>query len=86
MKYVLILSSSIEFRLVNWYITTPFKVARVPANQLPFKYQISHRRELLKGHFAEFDGKETIDVRRFQRKVRKEINRASMKLRNLTAR
>ena len=74
-----------EFRLISWYITTPFKVARRPENQLPFTYQISQRRELLRSDFNEFDGKDTIDVRRFQRKVRK-IHRASNKSLNRTAR
>jgi hypothetical protein len=66
-----------EFRLIDWYITTPFKVARWPENQLPLTVKISQRKELQRSDFDAFDGKDTIDVRRFQRKVRSKINRAT---------
>jgi len=56
-----------EFRLIDWYITTPFKVARRPEN--PLTVHINHRRELLRTDFAEFDGRETMDVKRFQSKA-----------------
>jgi hypothetical protein len=68
-----------EFRLIDWYITTPFKVARWPENQLPLRVHINHRKELLRTDFTEFDGRETMDVKRFQRKVRNGIHRASNK-------
>ena len=68
-----------EFRLIDWYITTPFKVARWPENQLPIAAQMNIRKELQPSDFDEFDGKDTMDVRRFQRKVKTTINRASNK-------
>jgi hypothetical protein len=60
-----------EFRLIDWYITTPFKVARSPGNQLPVTLHINRRSELLRTDFAEFDGRDTMDVKRFQRKSRR---------------
>ena len=75
-----------EFRLIDWYITTPFKVARWPENQLPLTVHISQRRDLLRTDFDEFDGKDAMDVKRFQRKVSKEIHRASNKSLNRLSR
>jgi hypothetical protein len=46
-------------------------------NQLPLTVKIGHRKELQRSDFDAFDGKDTIDVRRFQRKVRSKINRAT---------
>jgi hypothetical protein len=68
-----------EFRLIDWYITTPFKVAHWPENQLPFTVHINQQRELRRTDFHEFDGKDTMDLKRFQRQVRKIIHRASNK-------
>jgi hypothetical protein len=67
-----------EFRLIDWYIRTPFKVAHWDENRLPFTVHISRQRELRRTDFKEFDGKDTIDLKRFQSQVGT-IHRASNK-------
>lgn len=64
-----------EFRLIDWYITTPFKVAHWREDRLPFRVHTSQQRALRRTDFKEFDGKDALDLKRFQRQVRKTIHR-----------
>ena len=75
-----------EFRLIDWYITTPFKLAHWREDRLPFRVHTSQQRALRRTDFKEFDGKDALDLKRFQRQVRKTIHRRIYKALQLTAR
>jgi len=59
-----------EFKLVDWYIITPFKVVREDCGPCPYLREENLRRKssLELKDFDAFDGRDNMDVRRFQRK------------------
>jgi len=61
-----------EFKLVDWYIITPFKVVREDCGTCPYLREENLRTKngLELKDFDAFDGRENMDVRRFQQKKR----------------
>jgi len=59
-----------EFRLVDWYIITPFKEVREDCGPCPYlrKENLRNRSSLELKDFDAFDGRDNMNVRRFQRK------------------
>ena len=59
-----------EFRLVDWYIITPFKEVREDCGPCAYlrKENLRKRSSLELKDFDAFDGRDNMDVRRFQRK------------------
>jgi hypothetical protein len=64
-----------EFKLADWYIVTPFKVVREDCGPRPYlrKENLQTKSGLELTDFHAFDGRNNMDVRRFQR--RKKPNR-----------
>ena len=60
-----------EFKLVDWYLPTPFKATREDCEDCPYLLEenLRERSRLEPTDFADFSGRETIDVGRFQRKA-----------------
>ena len=58
-----------EFKLMDWYIVTPFKVVRDDCENCAYlrKENLRNRRSLKREDFSDFDGRESINVGRFQR-------------------
>jgi hypothetical protein len=58
-----------EFRLIEWYIVVPFKVVREDCDNCPYmvKENLRTKRNLELSDFQDFDGRNSMDVRRFQR-------------------
>lgn len=58
-----------EFRLVDWFIITPFEVVRDDCNDCSYllKTNLQTRHQLELKDFSDFEGRDTIDIRRFQR-------------------
>ena len=61
-----------EFKLLSWYIVTPFKVVRDDCENCAYlrEENLRTRRRLEREDFQDFDGKELLDVSRFQREKR----------------
>lgn len=61
-----------EFKLLDWYITTPFKIVREDCNDCSYLLEENQqtRRKLELKDFLDFEGRDEIDVRRFQREKR----------------
>jgi hypothetical protein len=61
-----------EFRLVDWYIITPFKVVREDCGPCPYLREENLRKKsgLELKDFDDFEGRDNMDVRRFQRQMR----------------
>jgi hypothetical protein len=61
-----------EFKLVDWYIIAPFKVVREDCGPCPYlrAENLRTKSSLELKDFADFDGRDNMDVRRFQRKKR----------------
>ncbi len=59
-----------EFKLVDWYIITPFKVVREDCGPCPYLREENLRKKgrLDLTDFQDFGGRDNMDVRRFQRK------------------
>ena len=59
-----------EFKLINWYIITPFKIVRKDCENCAYlrKENLRTQRQLQRADFKDFDGIESVDVSRFQRK------------------
>jgi len=62
-----------EFKLLDWYITTPFSAVRKDCETCPYlrKEDFRKKSSLELSDFDPFDGRENMDVRRFQRRSRK---------------
>jgi hypothetical protein len=62
-----------EFRLVAWYIIVPFKVVREDCGPCPYLREENLRTKgsLELTDFDDFDGRDNIDVRRFQRQKKR---------------
>ena len=60
-----------EFKLVDWYLTTPFKATREDCEDCLYLLEenLRERSRLEPTDFADFSGREKIEVRRFQRKA-----------------
>jgi hypothetical protein len=60
-----------EFKLVDWYLTTPFKATREDCEDCPYLLEenLRERGRLEQTDFADFSGREKIEVGRFQRKA-----------------
>lgn len=58
-----------EFKLIDWYIVTPFKVVRDDCENCAYllNENLRTRQSLKREDFDNFDGRESIDVSRFQR-------------------
>lgn len=61
-----------EFRLVHWYITTPFRIVSEDCVDCSYlrEENLRTKRNLELSDFQDFEGRESIDVSRFQRKKR----------------
>lgn len=61
-----------EFRLVDWYINTPFRVVREDCGDCSYLLEknLKMRRTLELKDFQEFEGRDNMDLRRFQREKR----------------
>jgi hypothetical protein len=61
-----------EFKLVDWYIITPFKIVREDCGPCPYLREENLRKKssLEVKDFDDFDGRDNLDVSRFQRKKR----------------
>jgi hypothetical protein len=61
-----------EFKLVDWYIITPFKVVREDCGPCPYLREENLRKKsgLDLKDFQDFAGRDNMDVRRFQREKR----------------
>lgn len=61
-----------EFKLVDWYIIAPFRVVREDCGPCPYLRAENLRTKsgLELKDFNDFDGRDNLDVRRFQRKRR----------------
>jgi len=61
-----------EFKLVDWYIITPFKITREDCGPCPYLREENLRKKssLEVNDFDDFDGRDNLDVSRFQRKKR----------------
>ena len=59
-----------EFRLVDWYIITPFKEVREDCGPCPYlrSENLRKRSSLELKDFDAFDGRDNMNIRRFQRK------------------
>lgn len=58
-----------EFKLVDWYLTTPFKATREDCENCPYLLEenLRERSRLELTDFDDFSGREKLDVGRFQR-------------------
>jgi hypothetical protein len=61
-----------EFKLVSWYITTPFKATREECENCPYLLDenLKARSSLELTDFDDFDGRNKIELKKFQRKAR----------------
>jgi hypothetical protein len=66
-----------EFKLVDWYITTPFRVVRDDCDDCAYLLEknLRTRRNLELKDFQHFEGRDTMDIRRFQRDERSLLRR-----------
>lgn len=61
-----------EFKLVDWYLTTPFNATREDCENCPYLLEENLRKRTRLGltDFDDFSGREKLDVGRFQRPAR----------------
>jgi len=61
-----------EFKLVNWFITTPIKIVRADCDNCLYlrEEHLRTKSNLDLNDFGEFEGRENLDVRRFQRGIK----------------
>jgi hypothetical protein len=60
-----------EFKLVDWFITTPIKIVRADCDNCPYlrEENLRSKSNLDLDDFGEFEGRANLDVRRFQRGI-----------------